>query len=61
MKTDEVIGHPLWMMPVMLLAILVMIEGLHTSAHLYKDIDVHGWAGQYIRKNPDACNSDSDY
>tara|TARA_B100000131_G_scaffold207824_1_gene199935 strand:- start:2984 stop:3169 length:186 start_codon:yes stop_codon:yes gene_type:complete len=42
MKTDEVIGHPLWMMPVMLLAILVMIEGLHTSAHLHQEIDVHG-------------------
>ena len=42
MKTDEVIGHPLWIMPVMLLAILVMIEGLHTSAHLHQEIDVHG-------------------
>ena len=42
MKTDEVIGHPLWMMPVMLLSILVMIEGLHTSAHLHQEIDVHG-------------------
>jgi len=42
MKTDEVLGHPLWMLPVMLLAILVMIEGLHTSAHLHQEIDVHG-------------------
>ena len=42
MKTDEVLGHPLWMLPVMLLAILVMIEGLHTSAHLHQEMDVHG-------------------
>ena len=42
MKTGEVIGHPLWMLPVMLLAILVMIEGLHTSAHLHQQMDVHG-------------------
>ena len=42
MKTDEVLGHPLWMLPVMLLAMLVMIEGLHTSAHLHQEIDVHG-------------------
>tara|TARA_B000000532_G_scaffold227284_1_gene206178 strand:+ start:188 stop:370 length:183 start_codon:yes stop_codon:yes gene_type:complete len=42
MKTDEVIGHPLWMMPVMLLSILLLIEGLHTSAHLHQEIDVHG-------------------
>ena len=35
-------GHPLWMLPVMLLAILVLIEGLHTSSHLHQEIDVHG-------------------
>ena len=42
MKTDEVLGHPLWMLPVMLLAMLVLIEGLHTSAHLHQELDVHG-------------------
>ena len=46
MKTDEVIGHPLWMMPVMLLSILLLIEGLHTSAHLHQEIDVHGTCRQ---------------
>ena len=30
------------MMPVMLLSILLLIEGLHTSAHLHQEIDVHG-------------------
>jgi len=42
MKTDEVMGHPLWMLPVMMLAVLLMIEGLHTAAHLHLDLDVHG-------------------
>jgi len=45
-KTEDVLGHPLWMLPVMLLAMLVMIEGLHTSAHLHKEIDVHGTCRQ---------------
>ena len=60
-KAGEVIGHPLWLLPVMLIGILALIEGLHTSAHLYKDIDVHGWALQYHRQKPDACDTDSDY
>ena len=38
----EVIGHPLWLLPVMLIGILVLIEGLHTSAHLHQNMDVHG-------------------
>ena len=43
MKTaGEVAGHPLWMLPVMLLAVLVLIEGLHTAAHLHQEMDVHG-------------------
>ena len=38
----EVIGHPLWMLPMMLIFFLVLIETLHTMAHLHKEIDVHG-------------------
>ena len=38
----EVMGNPLWFTPVMLLAVLLLIEGLHTSAHLHQEIDVHG-------------------
>jgi hypothetical protein len=38
----EVIGHPLWLLPVMLIGILALIEGLHTSAHLHQQMDVHG-------------------
>ena len=43
MKTaGEVMGNPLWFTPVMMLAVLLLIEGLHTSAHLHQEIDVHG-------------------
>ena len=45
MKTEtlgEVVGHPLWMLPMMLICMFVMIEGLHTTAHLRGEIDVHG-------------------
>ena len=38
----EVIGHPLWMLPMMILLLLVLIETLHTMAHLHQEIDVHG-------------------
>ena len=42
----EVLGHPLWMLPTMLACIFVMIEGLHTTAHLRGEIDVHGMCRQ---------------
>tara|TARA_B100001996_G_scaffold313136_1_gene255451 strand:+ start:41 stop:223 length:183 start_codon:yes stop_codon:yes gene_type:complete len=43
MKTaGDVAGHPLWMLPVMMLSVLLLIEGLHTMAHLHQEIDVHG-------------------
>ena len=38
----EVIGNPLWFTPVMLLAVVLMIEGLHTGAHLHQEMDVPG-------------------
>ena len=40
--TGEVVGHPLWMLPVMMLSFILLIEGLHTSAHLHQKLDVHG-------------------
>jgi len=57
MKTEEVMGHPLWMLPVMLLSVLLLIEGLHTSAHLHQEIDVHGICRQnkeYIESKEDS-------
>ena len=42
----EVVGHPLWMMPVMVGCMLLMIEALHTMAHLRMNMDVHGYCLQ---------------
>ena len=44
--TGEILGHPLWMMPVLLLTMLAFIEGLHTTAHWHQEIDVHGTCRQ---------------
>lgn len=30
------------MLPVMILGMLAMIEGMHTAAHLHGEMDVHG-------------------
>ena len=46
-KTSEILGHPLWMMPVMILTLVAMIEGMHTAAHLRMKID----ANAYCRNN----------
>ena len=58
-KAGELIGHPLWMLPVMLLLLVVFIETLHTMAHLHQEIDVHG----ICRQNKEYINSrmDEDY
>tara|TARA_B100000427_G_scaffold218810_1_gene182843 strand:+ start:1489 stop:1668 length:180 start_codon:yes stop_codon:yes gene_type:complete len=41
-KAGEIIGHPLWMLPMMILLLVALIEGLHTMAHLHGEMDVHG-------------------
>ena len=59
MKTEDALGHPLFLMPVMLLGILALIEGLHTSAHLHMKID----ANAYCRNNAEWVdkNENGDY
>ena len=39
-------GHPLWMLPVMLLSLVALIEGVHTTAHWHQEVDVHGTCRQ---------------
>ena len=45
-KTEELITHPLWMLPVFMLSFLIFVEALHTTAHLHQEIDVHGTCRQ---------------
>jgi len=58
-KTSEVLGHPLWMLPVMLFGLVAMIEGIHTSAHWHMQID----ADAYCRNNAEWVekNENDDY
>jgi len=42
----EVFGHPLWMMPMMLIGLLLMIELLHTNYHMDAEKDAHGFCMQ---------------
>ena len=54
----EVISHPLWLLPVILIGVLALIEGLHTSAHLHQNMDVHG----VCKRNKEYIESkDNDY
>ena len=41
----EVLGHPLWMMPMMLIGLLLMIEILHINYHGDAEKDAHGYCG----------------
>tara|TARA_B100000700_G_scaffold180236_1_gene198956 strand:- start:791 stop:976 length:186 start_codon:yes stop_codon:yes gene_type:complete len=52
-KTEDLVMHPLWITPVMLLGLVAMIEGLHTSAHLHQRID----ADAYCRNNAEWVES----
>ena len=40
---EEIVTHPLWMMPVFMLLIFGFIQGVHTTAHWNMEIDVHGY------------------
>tara|TARA_R100000152_G_C6753443_1_gene177202 strand:- start:1038 stop:1274 length:237 start_codon:yes stop_codon:yes gene_type:complete len=42
----QVFGHPLWMMPMMLIGMFFMIEVMHTRYHADADADAHGYCGQ---------------
>ena len=52
-KTEDLVMHPLWITPVMLLGLVAMIEGMHTAAHLHMKID----ANAYCRNNAEWVES----
>jgi len=56
----EIIMHPLWAGPVMILGLFLMIETLHTVTHWHMEID----ADAYCRNNAEWVESqtnDDDY
>ena len=42
----EVLGHPMWMLPMMCIGFLLMVEVLHTSYHMDSEKDAHGFCSQ---------------
>ena len=42
----ETLGHPLWMLPVMMIGMFLFIEVLHTKYHMDADADAHGFCMQ---------------
>ena len=42
----EVIGHPLWMIPMMMIGFFFFVEVLHTSYHANSNNDAHGFCGR---------------
>ena len=52
-KTEDLVMHPLWITPVMMLGLVAMIEGMHTVAHLHMKID----ANAYCRNNAEWVES----
>ena len=45
-NVGDILMHPLWIMPVLMVGIFVFIEGVHTMAHLRMNLDVHGYCMQ---------------
>jgi len=41
----------------MILGFLILVQIIHTRAHHSYEVDVHGWVHQYLKENPDKCNS----
>ena len=59
-KASEVMGHPLWMLPMMVLGMLALIEGVHTTAHWHQEMDVHGICRQN-KEFIESQNQDDDW
>ena len=56
-KYFKVFTNPLTQINVMILGFLLLVQMIHTKAHHSYEVDVHGWVHQYLRENPDKCNS----
>ena len=52
-KTSDLVMHPLWIIPVMLLSTMILIETLHTVTHWRMEID----ANAYCRNNAEWINN----
>jgi len=59
-ETEDIVMHPLWIGPMLILGMMVMIQTLHTLTHWRMEID----ADAYCRNNAEWVESqtnDNDY
>ncbi len=56
-KTEEVVMHPLWIMPVAMMFLVVMIETFHILTHWQMEIDADAWC----RNNAEWVESNKEY
>ena len=58
-KIEDVVMHPLWGIPVMLMFMVVLIQTLHTLTHWQMQIDADAWC----RNNAEwvESNTNDDY
>ena len=57
-KTEDIIMHPLWFGPVLLLFFAILVQTLHTLTHWQMEIDADAWCknnAEFIEGN------DNDY
>ncbi len=57
MKPGEIMMHPLWATPVMLLFTTSLIQGMHTATHWRMQID----ADSYCKNNAEWIESNTGY
>ena len=56
-KIEDVVMHPLWGIPVMLMFMVVLIQTLHTLTHWQMQIDADAWC----RNNAEWVESNTGY
>jgi len=56
-KTEDIVMHPLWCGPVMLMFMVVMIQTLHTLTHWHMEIDADAWC----KNNAEFIQRDNEY
>ena len=56
-KAEDIMMHPLWAGPVLLIGMMVIIQTLHTLTHWHMQIDVDAWG----RNNAEWVESNTGY
>ena len=56
-KAEDIMLHPVWAGPVLLIGMMVIIQTLHTLTHWHMQIDVDAWC----RNNAEWVESNTGY